>query len=74
MMHPLGLSWTVNLPEQPLVVRIKWTFNMLGLHGQSGPTNWDEAMKDTLDMLRAAASCPKGCSLNTHVRSREGFL
>lgn len=51
---------------------------MLGLHGQSGPANWDEAMKDTLDMLRAAASRPKGCLLNeecwTHVRSREGFL
>jgi len=39
-----------------LLEEIKWTFNMLGLHGQCGPTNWDEAMKDTLDMLRAAAA------------------
>eukprot|EP00435_Cladocopium_sp_Y103_P036041 s1417_g9.t1 len=38
-----------------LLEEIKWTFNMLGLHGENGPASWDEAMKDTLNMLRAAA-------------------
>lgn len=38
-----------------LLEEIKWTFNMLGLHGGNGPATWDEAMKDTLNMLRAAA-------------------
>lgn len=38
-----------------LLEQTRWTFEMLGLHGEQGPATWDEAMQETLEMLQAAA-------------------
>ncbi|CAE7497992.1 unnamed protein product [Symbiodinium natans] len=48
-------EWIFRLAAE-LVEQTKWTFSMLGLHGENGPSTWDEAMQETLRVLQAAAN------------------
>ncbi|CAE7868698.1 unnamed protein product [Symbiodinium microadriaticum] len=58
LMPEVGVAqkeWIFRLAAE-LIEQTKWKFTMLGLHGQHGPSTWDEAMQETLYLLQAAAN------------------
>eukprot|EP00439_Symbiodinium_sp_Y106_P067771 s1460_g11.t1 len=58
LMPEVGVAqkeWIFRLAAE-LIEQTKWKFTMLGLHGQHGPSSWDEAMQETLRVLQAAAN------------------